>query len=146
MAIKRKNKISKNEALFEDAKKHLVGGVDSPVRSFKYTGGTPLVVEMGKGAKIYDHDGKDYIDYVLSFGAMILGHAHPEVTREVKRTIDKGFSFGSTTKSEIELALLIKKAIPFIEKIRFVNSGTEAVMSAVRLARGVTGKEKIIKF
>jgi glutamate-1-semialdehyde 2,1-aminomutase len=135
-----------NSKLYSEAKKHLVGGVDSPVRSFNYVGGLPLLVKKGKGAKVYDYDGNSYIDYVLSFGALILGHAHPEVVKEAKIKIGDGFSFGATNKNEVELARTISKAIPFIERIRFVNSGTEAVMGALRLARGFTKRDKIIKF
>ena len=128
------------------ADKYLVGGVNSPVRSFGYVGGKPLLIERGKASKIYGHDGKVYIDYVLSFGAAILGHANKDVVKAVKEAAEKGSSFGMTTPGEIELAGIISKAIPLAEKIRFTNSGTEAVMGAIRLARAHTKRNKIIKF
>ena len=143
---KMKKSTAKNKLLFNEAKKHLVAGVDSPVRSFSYVGGVPVLFEKGKGSKIYDYDGNEYIDYVLSFGALILGHAYPSVLKSLKKRADKGLCFGATSLDEIELAKFIKKAIPLIEKIRFVNSGTEAVMGALRLARGYTKRKKIIKF
>jgi len=136
----------KNLKLFAQAKKYLVGGVDSPVRSFKSTGTAPLLIKKGKGAKIYDYDEKSYIDYVLSFGALILGHSHLAVIKAVKKAINSGFSFSTTNRTEIELAKTIIQAVPFIEQIRFVNSGTEAVMGALRLARGYTARDKILKF
>ncbi|MFC1479959.1 glutamate-1-semialdehyde 2,1-aminomutase [Candidatus Omnitrophota bacterium] len=132
--------------LLTSAKKHLVGGVNSPVRSFNYVGGNPVLMEKGKGSKVYDQGGNAYIDYVLSFGALMLGHAHPRVIKQTQRIVKKGMGFGTTTRVEVELAALIKKSTPGIEKIRFVNSGTEAVMSALRLARGYTSRDKIIKF
>ena len=130
----------------KEAKELLVGGVNSPVRSFNYVGSDPLYVEKAKGSKIYDNKGRGYIDYVLSFGANILGHAHTEVVRAAQNAIKDGVSYGVTTQYEVELAGIIKKTIRGIEKIRFVNSGTEAVMSAVRLARGYTSRDKIVKF
>ncbi len=136
----------KNKRLFHKAKRYLVGGVDSPVRAFNYVGGEPLLIKKGKAAKIYDYDAKEYIDYVLSWGSLILGHAHPKVIGSLKKIIDLGLSFGTTNALEIELAELICKAVPSIDKIRFVNSGTEAVMGAVRLGRGYTRRDKIIKF
>ncbi len=135
-----------NSGLIVRAKKYLVGGVDSPVRAFNYVGGDPLIIKKGRGSKIYDHDGNEYIDYVLSWGSLILGHASPGVAAAVKAIIDSGFSFGATNMKEVELARSIREAIPFAEKIRFVNSGTEAVMGAVRLARGYTGRDDIVKF
>jgi len=135
-----------NKELFRKAKHYLVGGVSSPVRAFNYVGGSPLLIKKGKGAKIYDYNNKKYIDYVLSWGSAILGHSHPGVRVSLKKTIGLGLSFGTTSGLEIELAKTIKDAIPFIERIRFVNSGTEAVMGAVRLARGYTGRDTIIKF
>lgn len=143
---KRKRSLTENRKLYESAKLRLVGGVDSPVRSFKQVGGEPVLIKRGKGSKVYDYGGNEYIDYVLSWGAMILGHRHPEVLKAVKEILDFGFGFGTTNKSEVELAGIINRAIPFIEKIRFVNSGTEAVMGAVRLARGYTGRDNIVKF
>ena len=133
-------------ALFKRAKRRLVGGVDSPVRAFNYVGGEPLIIERGRGSRVWDHDGNEYIDYVNAWGSQILGHSRPEVIKSVKNIADAGFGFGTTHIKEIELAEEIQNAIPFAEKIRFVNSGTEAVMSAVRLARAYTGRDKIVKF
>jgi glutamate-1-semialdehyde 2,1-aminomutase len=130
----------------KEAKELLVGGVNSPVRSFNYVGGDPLFVKKARGSKIYDDKGRGYIDYVLSFGANILGHAHTEVVKAAQNAIRDGVSYGVTTWHEVELAGIIRKAIRGIEKIRFVNSGTEAVMSAIRLARGYTSRDKIVKF
>jgi len=136
----------KNRSLFNQAKECLVGGVNSPVRSFSYIGREPVLIKQGKGARVFDYDRNSYIDYVLSFGALFLGHAHPRVVKSIRRRVRKGFGFGATSLEEIELARLIGKAIPILEKIRFVNSGTESLMSAIRLARGYTGREKIVKF
>lgn len=130
----------------EQAKKHLVGGVNSPARSFAAAGMQPLFLEKGKGSRVFDCQGKEYIDYLMAFGAIILGHAHPAVASRVKEALDSGFCFGATHPAEIALADAITAAIPSIEKIRFVNSGTEAVMSALRLARGFSGRKKIISF
>ncbi len=135
-----------NSKLFTEAKKYLVGGVNSPVRAFNYVGGNPLMIKKGRGSKVYDYDGNGYIDYVLSWGSLILGHAFPEIVEAVKAAACEGLSFGTTSIKEVELAKLIRRAIPFAEKIRFVNSGTEAVMGAVRLARGYTGRDRIVKF
>jgi len=139
-------KINKSKKYWEEAKKYLVGGVNSPVRAFKSVGGTPLFITRGKGSKIYDSEGKEYIDYVCSWGPLILGHAHPEVIRAVKKVLGRGTSFGAPTPLETELAKKICQAFPSIELVRLVNSGTEAVMSAIRVARGYTGRDKIIKF
>lgn len=139
-------KTAKSKKLFAQAVKYIPGGVNSPVRAFKSVGGEPIFIERARGSKIYDADGNEYIDYVLSWGPMILGHAHSQVTRALKKAIDKGTSFGAPTSLEIELARLITKAIPSIEVVRMVNSGTEATMSAIRLARGYTERNKIIKF
>ncbi|MFZ5799941.1 MAG: glutamate-1-semialdehyde 2,1-aminomutase [Candidatus Omnitrophota bacterium] len=128
------------------AKQYLVGGVNSPVRAFKLVGAAPIWFKEGKGSRLYDYNGKEYIDFVLGWGAMILGHSHPEVLKNLKRALNSGWGFGATHQSEIELAKIIREAIPFIEKIRFVNSGTEAVMGAIRLSRGYTGRDKILKF
>lgn len=138
--------ISTNDRLFSEAKKYLVGGVSSPVRSFNYVGGSPVLIKNGRGSRAFDYDNKEYIDYCLSWGALILGHANKPVIKALRNRINLGLGFGTTNKTEVELAGLIQKAVPFIKKIRFVNSGTEAVMAAVRLARGYTGKDKIIKF
>ncbi len=135
-----------SKKLFEKANQYLVGGVNSPVRAFKAVSGQPVFIERGFGSKIYDVDGNEYIDYVCSWGPLILGHAHPQVIEAVKCACDKGTSFGAPTEIEIELAKKITESIPSIELIRLVNSGTEAVMSAIRLARGYTKRDKIIKF
>lgn len=138
--------LERSKALFEEAKRFIPGGVNSPVRAFKSVGGTPLFIAKAKGSKIYDADGNEYVDYVGSWGPMILGHAHPAVVRAVRDAVEKGTSYGAPTELEIEMAKLVVEAVPSIEKVRFVSSGTEAVMSAIRLARGYTGREKIIKF
>jgi glutamate-1-semialdehyde 2,1-aminomutase len=136
----------RSKKLFEEAKKHIPGGVNSPVRAFRSVGGEPLFIKKAKGSKIFDVDGKAYIDYVLSWGPMILGHAHPVVTAALKKTIAGGTSFGAPTELEITLAKMVKKAFPSIEMVRMVSSGTEATMSAIRAARGFTGRDKILKF
>ena len=137
---------NKSIELFEIANKYLVGGVNSPVRAFKSVGMKPLFIARAKGSKIYDVDGNEYIDYVGSWGPMILGHANPAVINSLKEQLELGTSYGAPTEKEIELAKLIIKAYPSIEKVRLVNSGTEATMSAIRLARGFTNRKKIIKF
>lgn len=137
---------ARSKKLFEEAKKHFPGGVNSPVRAFRSVGGEPLFIKRAKGSKIYDADGKAYIDYVLSWGPMILGHAHPRVTAALKKAIADGTSYGAPTELEITLARLVKKAFPSIEMLRMVSSGTEAAMSAIRAARGHTGRDKILKF
>ena len=139
-------KTIKNDILFNRAEKLLVGGVNSPVRSFSYGGGRPLLISRGKGCRVYDYDGNSYIDYVLSYGAAILGHADTQVVRSIEKAAAQGLHFGATHLTEIELARLIQKAVPAAEKIRFTNSGTEAVMGALRLSRGYTGRDKIVKF
>ena len=136
----------KSQDLFAKAKQYIPGGVNSPVRSFKSVGGVPPFIERGDGSKIYDIDGKEYIDYVSSWGPLILGHAHPEVISAIKEVSEKGTSFGAPTALEVEMAELICEAVPSIDLVRFVNSGTEATMSAIRLARGFTKRDKIIKF
>lgn len=132
--------------LFEKAKQYFPGGVNSPVRAFRSVGGTPLFIDKGKGSHIWDADGNEYIDYCCSWGPLILGHANDKVLSAVERTMRNGTSFGAPTRLENELAELILGNNPYIEKIRFVSSGTEAVMSAIRLARGFTGRNKILKF
>ncbi len=139
-------KNTNSKRLFERAKTSLVGGVNSPVRAFNSVGGNPLFIDRGEGVFIYDVDGNEYIDLVGSYGPMILGHAHPKVNEAVKSAIDKSYAFGATSNDEIELAELVKEAFPQVDKVRFVNSGTEAVFSAIRLARAATGRNKIIKF
>jgi glutamate-1-semialdehyde 2,1-aminomutase len=136
----------RSREIFEQAEKVLVGGVNSPVRAFRSVGGEPLIIQKGSGQHLYDADGNVLLDYVCSWGAMLLGHTHPAVTAAIAEQAQKGTSFGVTTELELELATLITKAIPFLEKIRFVSSGTEATMSAVRLARGVTKRDLIVKF
>jgi glutamate-1-semialdehyde 2,1-aminomutase len=143
-SLKRERKRSRE--VFERAEKVLVGGVNSPVRAFRSVGGEPLIIERGSGQHLYDADGNELLDYVCSWGAMILGHANPAISQAIREQAQRGTSFGVTTELELELATLITKAIPFIEKIRFVSSGTEATMSAVRLARGVTKRDFIVKF
>jgi glutamate-1-semialdehyde 2,1-aminomutase len=132
--------------LFERARKVIPGGVNSPVRAFKSVGGEPVFIRRGLGARLYDTEDHAYIDYVGSWGPMILGHAHPEVIAAVRETAGYGLSFGAPTELEIALAEKIRELMPNIEKLRMVNSGTEAAMSAIRLARGYTGRDKIIKF
>jgi glutamate-1-semialdehyde 2,1-aminomutase len=136
----------RSREIFEKAEKVLVGGVNSPVRAFRSVGGEPLIIEKGSGQYLYDADGNQLLDYVCSWGAMLLGHAHPTVSAAIAEQARRGTSFGVTTELELQLATLITKAIPLIEKVRFVSSGTEATMSAVRLARGVTKRDFIIKF
>ncbi len=137
---------SRSRKLFDEAKKHIPGGVNSPVRAFRSVGGDPLFIKKAKGSKIIDADGKTYIDYVLSWGPMILGHTHPRVTAALKKAVTSGTSFGAPTELEITLAKLVKKAVPSIEMVRMVSSGTEATMSAIRAARGFTSRDRILKF
>lgn len=139
-------KLEKSLELYTRAKKNLVGGVNSPVRAFKSVGGVPLFIDKAKGSKIFDVDGNEYIDFVLSYGPMILGHRDKVVESKVKKQLSNGYTFGASTKGEIKLAELVCSAFPNMDKVRFVNSGTEAVLSAIRLARAYTGKDKIIKF
>ena len=136
----------RSSALFKEAKKVIPGGVNSPVRAFKAVGGDPIFIQEAKGAYLYDVDGNRYIDYISSWGPLILGHAYPTVVAAVKEVADKGTSFGIPTEIETTLAQLALSMVPGLDKIRFVNSGTEACMSAIRLARGYTGKDKIVKF
>jgi len=132
--------------LFEEARQYLPGGVNSPVRAFKGVGGTPVFIRKGAGCRIYDEDDNEFIDYVLSWGPLIVGHAHPRVVAALKATLENGTSFGAPTKLETTLAQMICSAMPSIDMIRFVSSGTEAVMSSLRLARAFTHRDKIIKF
>jgi len=138
--------MSRNSELFERACKTIPGGVNSPVRAFRSVGGTPRFIERAKGAHVWDADGKRYIDYVGSWGPAILGHAHPEVISAVQKAAENGLSFGAPTEAEIEIAEAIVSRIPSMEQLRLVSSGTEATMSAIRLARGYTGRSRIIKF
>ena len=136
----------RSEKLFDRAKRFIPGGVNSPVRAFRAVDASPLFIARASGSKIYDADGREYIDYVSSWGPMILGHSHPSVVRAISRAAGKGTSYGAPTEMEIRMAEMIRNAIPSVELVRMVSSGTEAVMSAIRLARGFTGREKIIKF
>lgn len=138
--------MSSSEQLFERAKKYIPGGVNSPVRAFKAVGGTPVFIERSEGPYIFDSQGKRYIDYVLSWGPMLMGHNHPAVREAVIRQCAKGLSFGAPTELEIELAERICNIMPGMDLVRMVNSGTEATMSAIRLARGYTGRDAIVKF
>ena len=138
--------MKRSKELFAASKKVLVGGVDSPVRAFRAVGGDPVFVRSARGARLTDVDGKDYIDYVLSWGPMIVGHAHPEVTRAAARALGKGSSYGAPTEGELELAEAVRAALPSMERLRFTSSGTEAVMSALRVARAFTGRELVVKF
>jgi glutamate-1-semialdehyde 2,1-aminomutase len=138
--------LDKSIEWFEQAKRVLPGGVDSPVRAFRAVGGQPLFIERGEGAYLYDVDGNRYIDYVLSWGPLILGHANPQVVEALKRAVERGTSYGAPSPLEVELAQLVQEFMPKIEMLRFVNSGTEATMSALRLARAFTKRNKIIKF
>ena len=139
-------KLEKSIELYTKGKKHLVGAVNSPVRAFKSVGGVPIFIDHAKGSKITDVDGNEYVDMVLSYGPMILGHRNSVVEKTIKKYLKKGYTFGASTKGEIILAGLVCDAFPGMDKVRFVNSGTEAVLSAVRLARAFTGRDKIIKF
>ncbi|WP_397408974.1 glutamate-1-semialdehyde 2,1-aminomutase [Polaromonas sp.] len=146
MAPNTSSNTSRNAALFERAKKLIPGGVNSPVRAFKAVGGTPRFVQRAQGAHFWDADGQRYIDYIGSWGPMILGHGHPAVVEAVQKAVLEGFSYGAPTEREVELAEEIVKLVPSIEMLRLVSSGTEATMSVIRLARGATGRSKIIKF
>ncbi len=137
---------TRSDELFERARRVIPGGVNSPVRAFKAVGGTPVFFARGEGAYLYDEDGRRYIDYVGSWGPLILGHAHPKVVEAVQQTAARGLSFGAPTRLEVEMAETICRLMPNIEKLRLVSSGTEATMSAIRLARGYTGRDKIVKF
>ena len=139
-------KIKNSENLFEKSKHHIAGGVNSPVRAFKSVGGTPIFFKKSRGCYLYDEDGNKYLDFVGSWGPMVLGHSNKEIISAIKKQASKGISFGAPTKNELEIAKLIKSYIPSIEKLRMVNSGTEATMSCIRLARGSTNRKKIIKF
>ncbi|APR03378.1 glutamate-1-semialdehyde 2,1-aminomutase [Thauera chlorobenzoica] len=137
---------SRNEALFQRAQRSIPGGVNSPVRAFRSVGGTPRFIERAEGARVWDADGKVYIDYVGSWGPAITGHAHPAIVEAVRAAALKGLSFGAPTESEVEMAELICALLPSVDMVRLVSSGTEATMSAIRLARGFTGRDAIVKF
>lgn len=134
------------QQLFEKSQQLIPGGVNSPVRAFRSVGGTPVFFKKGLGSRLWDVDGKEYIDYINSWGPMILGHAHPEVTRAVQEVVANSLSFGAPTGLELEIAELINKLVPSMEQVRLVSSGTEATMSAIRVARGFTGRNKLVKF
>ncbi|MFQ5997257.1 MAG: glutamate-1-semialdehyde 2,1-aminomutase [Dehalococcoidales bacterium] len=138
--------LERSRKLFQEAQQYLPGGVDSPVRAFKAVGGNPPFITRGQGAKIYDEDGNEFIDYVCSWGPLILGHSYPQVVDALKQVAERGTSFGAPTELEITLAKMISTAMPSIEMIRFVNSGTEATMTALRLARAFTSRDRIVKF
>ena len=138
--------MSQNKTLFERSQKVIPGGVNSPVRAFKSVGGTPIFFKKGLGSKLWDEDGREYIDYINSWGPMILGHAHPEVLKAVQEASFDSLSFGAPTKRELEMAELLVKLMPSIEQVRLVSSGTEATMSAIRVARGFTKRDTLVKF
>ncbi|MSQ07181.1 MAG: glutamate-1-semialdehyde-2,1-aminomutase [Dehalococcoidia bacterium] len=138
--------LPKSERLFAQAQQYIPGGVNSPVRSFRSVGGTPAFIARGQGCRVWDVDGHEYIDYLGSWGPLVLGHAHPAVVAAIQKAAALGTSFGAPVEQEVELARRICQALPAIEKVRLVNSGTEACMSAIRLARAFTGRDKIIKF
>ena len=140
------SQISRNQQLFEKSQKLIPGGVNSPVRAFRSVGGTPVFFKRGLGAWLWDEDDKAYIDYIGSWGPMVLGHAHPEVIAAVREVAGNSLSFGAPTARELEMAELVSKLVPSMEQLRLVSSGTEATMSAIRLARGFTGRSKIVKF
>lgn len=140
------NKYEKSEALFAQACRYIPGGVNSPVRAFKSVGRNPIYIDHGKGGHIIDVDGNEYVDYISSWGPLILGHANPLIQEAIRAELEKGTSYGACNAREVEMAALITQFFPSVEKVRMVNSGTEATMSAIRLARGYTGKDKIIKF
>src|SRR5437764_11996699 len=135
-----------NDELFARAQRVIPGGVNSPVRAFRSVGGTPYFVDRGAGAYVWDVEDRRYVDYVQSYGASILGHAHPKVVEAVQRAAADGTSYGAPTAREVELAETICARVPSVEKVRLVSSGTEAAMTAVRLARGATGRSKLVKF
>jgi glutamate-1-semialdehyde 2,1-aminomutase len=138
--------MDRSARLMERALRRMPGGVNSPVRAFRSVGGDPLFMQRGEGSRIIDVDGNSYVDYVMSYGPLVLGHAHPEVIEAIERTARKGTTFGAPTELEVELAELVCEAVPSVEVVRMTNSGTEATMSAIRLARGCTGRENILKF
>src|SRR6202043_1224967 len=138
--------LARSHALYQEAQELLPGGVNSPVRAFRGVGGEPVFIDHASGPYLYDVDGNRYLDYVQSWGPMILGHAHEAVLEAVTRASTRGFSFGAPTRAESQLAQLVIESVPSVEMVRFVNSGTEATMSALRLARAYTGRDKIIKF
>src|SRR5512141_2552509 len=143
---KRPRRTTQSESLFVRAKKRMPGGVSSPVRSFASVGGTPFFVKKGNGATLVDADGNRYVDWVMSYGPLMFGHAYGPVLSAGRKALPRGTSYGAPTKAEIEMAERVARAVPSMEKVRFVSSGTEATMSAVRLARAATGRELVLKF
>ncbi|WP_419883205.1 glutamate-1-semialdehyde 2,1-aminomutase [Peribacillus sp. B-H-3] len=140
-------KFTNSESLHREAQEHIVGGVNSPSRSYKAVGGgSPVVMERGQGAYFWDVDGNKYIDYLAAYGPIITGHAHPHITEAIKKAAESGVLFGTPTPHEVKFAKMLKEAMPYMDKVRFVNSGTEAVMTTIRVARAYTGRDKIIKF
>jgi len=139
-------KTEHSEQLFQEAQRYIPGGVNSPVRAFKAVGASPIFIDRAIGSKVYDLDNNEYIDYVCSWGPLILGHAHPEIVSAIQAASEKGLSFGASTKGEVEMAKQLCRMVPSMDQVRLVNSGTEATMSAIRLARGYKGRDKIIKF
>lgn len=139
-------KDTNSKVAFDEAKQYIPGGVNSPVRAFKSVGITPVYIDHGEGSRVYDIDGQSYLDYVCSWGPLIMGHAHPEVVKALQAAVVKGTSFGAPTLAETEMAKLVCERVPSMDIVRMVNSGTEATMSAIRLARGFTSRSKILKF
>jgi glutamate-1-semialdehyde 2,1-aminomutase len=138
--------MSQSEKLFNRAQQVIPGGVNSPVRAFRAVGGKPLFIQRGQGSHVWDADGKEYIDYIGSWGPLIFGHRPPDVVQALRDVLEIGTSFGAPTEREVEIAELITKLVPSVEKVRLVNSGTEATLSAIRLARGFTGRDRVVKF
>ena len=138
--------MSRNQELFAAACRHIPGGVNSPVRAFKGVGGTPVFIKKGQGAYLWDTDGKQYIDYIGSWGPMIVGHSHPTIVKAVQEAAVDGLSFGAPTEAEILMADKVCEIMPSMDMVRMVSSGTEATMSAIRLARGYTKRDKLLKF
>jgi glutamate-1-semialdehyde 2,1-aminomutase len=137
---------TRSAELYERAQRLIPGGVNSPVRAFRAVGTAPLFLESGSGSKVIDADGNQYLDYIGAWGPLILGHSHPGVQNAIRKALELGTGFGLSTEAEIRLAQLIAEAVPSIEKVRLVNSGTEATMSAIRVARGFTGRNLVVKF
>src|SRR5919201_608569 len=146
MAVVGRRETTRSRQLFADAQRHLPGGVNSPVRAFRAVGGTPVFIASAHGCRLVDVDGNEYVDYVGSWGPLIAGHAHPTVVEAIRRAAERGTSYGAPTEAEVRLAALVKEALPSIDLVRFVNSGTEAAMSALRLARAATRRELVVKF
>jgi len=144
--MKKPAKLSRSQELYERARQLIPGGVNSPVRAFRAIGIPPVMIARGRGSQVTDVDGHHYIDYIGAWGPLLLGHAHPDIERAVQQALERGTAFGLTTEAEVRLAQLIAEAVPSMEKVRLVSSGTEATMSAIRLARGFTGREMIVKF